>query len=154
LKISKNDMRVGRLISKAVGAVAIVAAFFFGTLFILDHRDAGKTTDDIRAEHAKLLKDALELFKKARGSYPVFVDNPVDDLKKDLVEGNYLRSIPIDPSRATKGWQYRYSSDGKAYGLLFSLEFPRGKIPSGDACLTGVGTSGAGFWGHPPDCPF
>ena len=94
-----------------------------------------------------MLRNALESYRKARGAYPLLPDNPVDDLKKDLVDGGFLRSIPADPlGGPPKGQQYRYVSDGKLYGLLFKIETASGKIPAGGACLTGVGTKGSGIW--------
>jgi hypothetical protein len=129
-----------------LGGLAIVAFFFFGTLLVLDYRDRNQSPeqarDALRAEHARLIKDALERYRTARGTYPVFPDNPISDLKAALVDTKYLASVPVDP---VTGKQYRYVSDGKVYGMLFSLE-------TGASCL--VGTSGRGFWGNPPMCPF
>jgi hypothetical protein len=49
----------------ALGVVAILAGSFFGTLFIFDRMDAAE-----RAEHAQIIKTALEKYRSARGSYP------------------------------------------------------------------------------------
>ncbi len=141
----------------ALGALAILVTFFFATLLFLNYRDSQRTpdqiTDEIRAEHARLLKSALEKSHAARGKYPILPDNDVSDLKNDLVGGGYLAGIPSDP---LPGRSYRYASDstGKTYGLLFRLRTATGKIPVDGACLTGARTEKSSFWANPPDCPF
>jgi hypothetical protein len=132
----------------ALGAVAILAGSFFGTLFILD-RMGSLNPDSIRAEHAKMIKVALEKYRSARGTYPFpFWDNAVSDLKPLLVDTGYLEAIPEDPAPTGAAKQYRYASpDGKIFGLLFPL-----KLAAGGKCLTGVGSRG--FWSNAPDCPF
>jgi hypothetical protein len=147
-------MRLLRLFLMSIGGLAIVALFFFATLFVLQYLDPG-ARDRTRAEHVKSLRTALENYRNARGSYPIYPDNPVDDLKKDLVDTGFITAIPADPLRGSPGGQqYRYVSDGKLYGLLVKLENGNGKIPAGGLCLTGVGVKGSGIWGGPPDCPF
>jgi hypothetical protein len=143
-----------QLILRIVGGLAVVAAFFFGTLFVLDHTGF-RYPDSLRAAHAISFKAALEKYRSARGHYPYpFYNNAFSDLKKELVDGKHLDVIPVDPS-GLKEKEYRYvSSDGKTYGLLFHLQFPVGKIPAEGACITGVGTAGTGWWDQPPDCPF
>jgi hypothetical protein len=150
-----------RLATRIAGALAIVAAFFFGTLFILDRQDSPAIPasppppDSVRASHAKQLKAALEAYRVARGHFPApFGDNAVTDLKKDLVDGKFLAAIPQDPVWKLGDNQYRYVSSGKSYGLLFHLQLPTGKIPAGGTCLTGVGTEGSRWWNDAPDCPF
>jgi hypothetical protein len=54
--------------------------------------------DGGRSLRRKVLKTALENYRKARGRYPNFPGNPVSDLRKDLVDGGFLKSIPNDPS--------------------------------------------------------
>jgi hypothetical protein len=142
-----------RIVFRTLGGLAIVAAFFFGTLFVLDYRDRNQSPeqvrDAVRAEHARLLKDALERYRTARGTYPVFPDNPVADLKPYLVDGGYIKSIPQDPLWPDKPYRYTTAShDGKSYGLLFHLE--RGKGPT---CRTGVNVD-PGWWVPQPECPF
>src|SRR5450759_5315062 len=100
-----------------VGGIAIVAGFFFGTLFILNSIDS-RSRNALRAEHARMLKTALERYHATRGIYPSpFPDNPADDLKAALVDGGYLRNIPRDP---LPGRSYRYTTagmtDGQRYG--------------------------------------
>jgi hypothetical protein len=144
-----------RVVAWMIGGAAIVAVFFFGTLFVLDSQTP-ETPDSIRVAHARSLKAALEKYRSAQGVYPSpFLDNPLTDLKRALVDGGYLRAIPRDPDLSAVDKQYRYvSRDGKTYGLLFHVQFPIGKIPAGGNCLTGVGTANTGWWGQPPDCPF
>ena len=138
------------------GGVGVVAVFFFGTLFLLDHFEGkpltGSDRDSLRAEHAKLIRNALAKYRNDHGGFPVFPDNPVDVLKAALVDGGYLRAIPGDPSGPSK--QYRYISHGAGYGLFFQLEVANGKNLTGGACLTGVGTAGKDWYGVPPNCPF
>jgi hypothetical protein len=143
-----------QLILRIVGGLAIVAAFFFGTLFVLDYT-ALKYPDSLRAAHAKSFKAALERYHSARGYYPYpFPNNVLSDLKKELVDSKYLDVIPVDPSGMKEKEYYYVSNDGKTYGMLFHLQFPVGKIPAEGTCITGVGTAGTGWWNQPPDCPF
>jgi hypothetical protein len=130
------------------GGAAIVAAFFFGTLFLLNSMDS-KTRDAQRTEDVKILKSALGQYRAARGVFPApFPDNSADDLKAALVDGGYLKSIPRDPLPPRS---YRYTTagvtDGQRYGLKISTE------REGD-CVTGVGFESAGWWGRFPPCPF
>jgi hypothetical protein len=146
--------RLLRLALQIVGGLAVVSIFFFGTLYVLDFGDRA-VRDQIRAEHARTLKQALNSFYKDKRAFPMLVDKPVDDLKPALVDGGYLKSIPNDPSRASTGFQYRYISNGvDTYGLLFVLEKATGAIPAGGRCLAGLNTNGTEFWRQPPDCPF
>lgn len=139
-----------RIITYIVGGAAIVLAFFFGSLVVLDYMDR-RAIDSVRMEHARLLKSALEGYRAAHGQFPVLPDNSIDDLKSAVVDGGYLAAIPNDPSRKSKGWQYRYASDGKAFGLLINLD--AGGFFTTAPCVTGVGIAGRGFWGVPP-CAF
>jgi hypothetical protein len=143
----------GRRLFVVLGAFAVVAGSFFGTLFVLDHWPI-KSRDAIRAEDAKSLKLALEKYRAAHQGYPVLPGNPITDLKSFLVDGGYISSIPDDPLWGTTDNRYRYASVGSSYGLLFHLESSTGKIAAGGNCITGVGTNGVGYWGPPPDCPF
>ena len=139
-----------------IGGFGVVAIFFFGTLYVLNSRDTEsriatemKSRDATRVAHAKLLKDALERYRAARGGFPVgFGDNPVIDLKTVLVGGGYLKEIPGDPLPPRT---YRYTASdwtaGKRYGLLIPLE------ETGN-CITGVGFEGNGWWAPAPTCAF
>lgn len=129
----------------AVVAPVIVLGSFFGTLYVIDHYPGYYTESQLRdrqrASETASIREALEKYKAAKGAYPSpFSDNPLSDLKKALVDGGYLRSIPVDPET---GKEYRYVSLGGAYGLL---------VPTG--CMTGVKAAKTGWWGQPPDCPF
>jgi hypothetical protein len=140
-----------RRVLLVVGAIAIVAVSFFTTLFLIDG-SAPMRRNWARADHAKLMQDALAAYRKKTGTYPALPDNLLDDLKKPLVDGGFISAIPSDPMRATTGFQYRYVSGGNIYGILFALE----PLPwrSGGPCLVGVGTKGSGIFGEPPACPF
>jgi hypothetical protein len=137
------------LTGKILGSVLILAVSYIGTLFAIDAYDPDFNgpwkRDRQRANDAVALKAAMEAYKKSKGSYPDFPDNNTDDLAPVLVGGKFLASIPRDP---IKGVVYRITSRATVYGLLFQLERPPGR------CMTGVGISGSGAWGGPPDCPF
>jgi hypothetical protein len=133
-----------------IGALAIVAGSFFGTLVLIDTYWLNSATpagrNAIRAKHAAQIKDGLERYRKAHGALPIFPDNEVDDLKPALVAEGFMSAIPKDP---TPDWKYRYVSvDGKAYGLLFRTE------PTGANCLIGSRGQGYNYWSDPPACPF
>src|ERR1700759_4594396 len=124
-------MMVWRRLLIAAGGFGIIALSFLATLYAIDMYLPGfggsSIRDQQRANDVALLKSALEKYRKARGGYPNFSDNPVSDLKKDLVEGGFLKSIPNDPS---PGKRYRYTNgnpDGRSYGLLIPLEGPPGE---------------------------
>jgi hypothetical protein len=134
----------------AIGAVAILALSFFGTLSLLDSWEF-QSLDAVRIEHAKSLKAALEKYRAANGAYPG--SNPESNLaalKSTLVDGGYIASLPVDPywtsGRVNK---YRYRNfDGSSYGLLFHMEL--------GPCQTGVGRAAAGPWEERQSaaCPF
>jgi hypothetical protein len=138
---------------QAFGAFLVVLVFFIGTLYVIDtvapDFNGAYKRNRLRASHAEQIKSALEKYRKAKGSIPIFPDNPVDDLKSFLVDGGFLAAIPRDPEwTSTNGQQYRYVSDGKIYGLLFYLE----SSGSFTRCL--IGPTGYKFWGEPPVCPY
>lgn len=146
---------MGRLFLYVVGSLAIVLGSFFGTLFILDQKAELPYPDSVRELHAMIIKAALEKYRSTHGAYPSpFTGNSLSDLKPFLVDTGYLKAIPEDPEPATGDKQYRYvSDDGKVFGLLLPLKFAAGKVPAG-SCVTGVGSSGRGWWSNAPDCPF
>lgn len=141
-----------------LGALAIVVASFLTTLQILNYVEVPRTPAEIRnatrAQHARLLKDALEKYKAAHKAYPQtadFVD--VGNLQKDLVGGGYLAEIPGDPLSAS-GRKYRYISNGTIVAMLFDLEAgPNGTPPAG-TCVSRVKADSETFKNYGPDCPF
>ncbi len=73
-----------------LGTLAILVTSFFVTLQILSYSEAQRTPTEtrnaIRAEHARLLKVALEKYKADRKTYPASPDfNDVSTLQKDVV---------------------------------------------------------------------
>jgi hypothetical protein len=85
---------------------------------------------------------ALREYRKEHKAYPLLPDNPIGDVKKQLVSGGYLAPGPDADEDA------RYVSlDGKSYGLMFHN--PRGGTP----CLVEVDVKGTRWWGA-PKCPF
>jgi hypothetical protein len=141
-----------------LGALGIVAASFFTTLLILNSMETPRTPVEIRnairAEHARLLKAALEKFRAAHKTYPASADfNDIGNLQRDLVGGGYLTELPSDPQSAD-GKKYRYASNGMVFGLLFELEAgPDGTPPAG-TCISRATTDTTSFKGFAPDCPF
>jgi hypothetical protein len=146
-----------RALLKVTGGLAIVLISFWGTLWFIGTPEY--ENNQLRISHAKLLAEALEKYRQARGTYPIMQDNPVDDLKRELVEGKFLDAIPSDPAQGATGRQYRYAGGGKAYGLLITLE-PEpamtgvSKAKPAMTCAAGVNIKGSGAWGNPPTCPF
>jgi hypothetical protein len=145
------------IVLRITGALAVVLLFFLGTLSGLDYYSQASANNRLRARHIKLLSAALEKYHQARGVYPTFLSNPVDDLKNDLVGGGFLDSIPSDPAKPSTGQQYLYAGGGaNAYGLLVTLEpqpFLIGTKPA-FTCEVGVKIRGSGAWGDPPECSF
>jgi hypothetical protein len=145
-----------RLLLKVIGGVAIVLISFWGTLYFVGSREY--ENNQLRTKHAKLLADALEKYRSARGVYPT-VQGPVDDLKQELVGGKFLEAIPSDPAQSATGQQYRYVGGGAKYGLLIVLEPEPAMLGVSAAkpsltCTVGMNIRGTGAWGDPPSCPF
>jgi len=147
-----------RSLLKVTGGFAVLMITYWGTLRFIG--SPGYENNQLRASHARLLAEALEKYRQARGMYPILQDNPVDDLKPALVDGKFLDAIPSDPARETTGRQYRYAGGGRAYGLLITLEPEPAMANVGKArpatmtCATGVNVRGSGAWDDPPACPF
>lgn len=142
-----------------LGALGIVAASFFTTLLILNWMETPRTPVEmrnaIRAEHARLLKAALEKFRDAHKTYPASPDfsEIALNLQKDLVGGGYLTELPTDPQSAD-GKRYRYASNGMVFGLLFELEAGPEGTPAAGTCISRGKADTASFKGFAPDCPF
>jgi hypothetical protein len=157
-----NQGKNGRILRRLffiIGGIGVVAVSFFATLFVLDYKESVPTDpngrDLLRAEHARSIEAALEKYRSARKTYPVFpsADVLLSDLKKALVDGGYLNTIPADPLWRDKPYRY-VSYNGSSYGLLFHVELAKANIPKGGQCLIEVGASATGWWGQPPTCPF
>jgi hypothetical protein len=146
-------MRKNRLVLFA-GGFTIFAAFFVATLLAIDYFapdfNGPNTRNQIRATHATAIKNALDAYRRARGTYPILYNNEVDDLRPPLVDGGYLTAIPVDPLRPAKGQQYRYATiDGSVFALLFNIEKSDRTITP---CL--FGNRSHNFWSNPAACPF
>lgn len=134
----------------AIGAVAILALSFFGTLFLLNSSEF-QSFDSIRIEHAKSLKAALEKYRAAHGKYPD-ANSELDlaALKSPLIGGGFISQLPVDPYwKSGRINKYRYRTlDGNSYGLLFYMEL--------GPCQTGVGGAATGPWDarQVPGCVF
>jgi hypothetical protein len=138
---------------RIIGGFAIVLIFFWGTVFALDLKNPVHAKNRLRIDQIRQLTGAMEKYRQARGTYPVF-SGPVDDLMKDLVEGGFLTSIPDDPDKASTGWQYQYTGGTNVYGLLakFVSKSSRFSTETDYLCVVGVGIRGTGAWGDPPTC--
>jgi hypothetical protein len=127
-----------------VGALAIVATFFFGTLFALDFTER-RSRDLVRIETAKSIMNALEKYRASRGAYPILLpalDGNVSELSGPLIGGGYLDAISQPPGVNSSRYM---SPDGKNYGLWIHLE------RTGD-CIIEVGVSKTGWWGEHRPC--
>ena len=132
-----------RILLNVVGGLAVLAGSFFGTLFILDH-----LLQDPVAREVKTLRTALQQYRLDRLAYPILVDMPISDLKRQLVSSGHLSQSPDADKEA------RYVSlDGKSYGLLFHINRTSAN-PSGTRCLIEVEARNTSWWSQPPACPF
>jgi hypothetical protein len=130
-----------RIVAQIAASIAIVAVFFFGTLFVLDWWNQPPSLDRLRANHIKQIKAALETYRSKTGHYPApFLDNPLTDIQP-LIDV----PLPQDPRGGVNAYRYVSSIDGKRYGLWFHLE--------GDAtCIAGVAFEGTEWWHNAPAC--
>ena len=140
---------------RIIGGLAIFMIFFWGTLFALDINNPAIANNRLRIDQIRQLADAIEKYRQARGTYPVF-SGSVDDLRKDLVDGGFLTSIPNDPDKASTGGQYRYVGGANFYGLLVKFESEPWllRTKAAYACVVGVRIKGTGAWLDPPPCAF
>jgi len=132
-----------RIFLNVVGGLAVLVGSFFGTLFVLDYL----LLDPMERE-VKTLKTALQRYRLDRTSYPVLVDVPMSDLKKQLVSSGHLSQSPD----ADKDARY-VSVDGKSYGFLFHINRTSAN-PAGTRCLIEVEAKSTTWWSQPPPCPF
>jgi hypothetical protein len=134
-----------RLLSRILGALAIILVFFFGTLFVLNRYAPG----DPVARDTKKLQNALQAYRNDHHLYPTIPEaSPISDLKRQLIAGGYFHGI-ADSDKDT-----RYISlDGKSYGLLLYIN-RTATNPQGMQCLIEVDIQATGWWGQPPKCPF
>lgn len=128
---------------KVLGGFAIVATFFFGTLFLLDYVDQRRSPEASHAANVRLVMDALQKYRVAKNTYPILPDGPITQLASPLVDGGYLTAIPKDLGGSTN----RYLSDGKSYGLRIAR-------PTDGDCLVEVGTARTGWWGLTLPCNY
>lgn len=114
-----------RPVLQLLGGIGVFMAFFFGTLFVVDHV-LPDWRNGTRAEQIAAVKQGLAAYYRKHQAYPGPADAPLERLKPLLVD-QFMPRFPQDAS-------LRYVSDGKTfYGLVVQIE------PDG-ACLTGVGT--------------
>jgi hypothetical protein len=144
---------------KVVSAFAVVIAFYFGSVLLVNHLQMANRLQErsvytAHLEEVKLLMAALQGYRRARGSYPMLSapDSPMVELKQLLVKSQLLPGPYIDPSESDKNSRY-VSYDGNNYGLLF--RFSRADNGQPVTCKVEVDAPrSTGWWGHPPKCPF
>jgi hypothetical protein len=130
---------------RVIRALSIAMFFYYAILFIIYYvHETYYVNQDIPqalAIEKYSLMIALRDYRKDHKAYPILSDNPIRDLKKQLVSGGYLTPGPDADEHA------RYISlDGKSYGLKFHH-------PRGTPCLVEVDVKGTRWWGA-PKCPF
>lgn len=124
---------------RVVGAWLFGIFFYYAILIIIYfvHEIYFINPDLLRAlaleKHSLMV--ALEAYRKEHNAYPLLPDNPIGDVKKQLVRGGYLPPAPD----ADKDARY-VSLDGKSYGLKFHAPHP---------CLVEVDIAGTKWWGAP-----
>lgn len=83
------------------------------------------TGDEKRKNDVNSILDALLLYKKENGSYPVSNDllklNSSDNIVSKALVPRFLPVLPIDPKSAD-GWYYAYKSDGTKCSVSSRLE--------------------------------
>jgi hypothetical protein len=132
---------------RVFGAFAIAMFFFYAIVFISYYVSRGNSQAALALEKYSLMI-ALREYRKEHAAYPILPDNPIGDLKKQLVSGGYL---PPGPDADTDS---RYVSlDGKSYGLMFHINRTPAN-PRGTPCLIEFEAIATGWWAQPPKCPF
>jgi hypothetical protein len=134
-----------RLLSRTLGALAIVLVFFFGTLFILNRY----APIDPIAQDTRNLRNALQAYRSDHLLYPIIPGaSPIADVKRQLTAGGYFHGSADSDKDA------RYISlDGKSYGLLLYIN-RNANDPQGTQCIVEVDIQATGWWGQPAKCPF
>lgn len=102
-------MRISLL--KVVGGLAIVAACFLATNYVLESRNTPQRRDAQRIADIQKIREAVRSYRRARNTFPT-------DLKL-LVDGRFLDTTPSDPLWSGTPKRYQYYSDGtNHFGLL------------------------------------
>ena len=121
---------------QAFTLVSVAALCVTFVLMVIDLKSQSASGEQGPAGAAKLLMVALEKYRSAKGAYPLLADKPITSLKSTLVDGGFLKEIPL----VTTGEPMRYvSPDGKSYGILSQK--------NGKPCLIEVGVRNTGWWG-------
>jgi hypothetical protein len=131
---------------RTIGAISIGLLFYYAMLFLIYYFHEfylfnQENPRELVAEKNSLVV-ALREYRKEHKAYPILPDNPIADVKEQLIKGGYLLPTPD----ADKDARY-VSLDGKSYGLKFHR-------PHGGLCVVEVDTTKTGWWGNLPKCPF
>jgi O-antigen ligase len=139
-----------RVISKAVAAIALVAALLCGVVLVLNYWRAPQAADPVLAQDINSINAALGKYHASRGAYPV-ATIPLVDLKNQLSRDGFLRPQSTDFSAVDKDALY-WSINGKSYGLQFHIDRTVDN-PAGRECVVQVGRSYLGGLNvGKPDC--
>jgi peptidoglycan/LPS O-acetylase OafA/YrhL len=154
LKPKGDDARLAKSLLMTAFGYGMVLLLCFAAMFEFDY-NWPRARNQLVVTDTLLIRSALENYHKDHGNYPPFPSNPIKDLKKDLVDGGYLRAMPEYSPQTNRGLLY-YTSNGSFYGILIRLEEMNFFFEKRAAvlCLTGVATAGTGVWNEPSACPF
>jgi hypothetical protein len=131
---------------QALTLISIVGLCVGLVLLAIDLRNpTASSPDEMRANAAKQLMAALEKYRSARGAYPQLDDNRLTDLKPTLVDGGFLKEIPLHDFPGALPLRY-ISKNGTSYGIL--------SAKNGKRCLVEVGASNTGWWGVTTPCAY
>jgi hypothetical protein len=132
---------------RIVGAFSIGLFFYYAILLIIYyvheiHLFNQDYPQALIREKSSLMV-ALREYRKEHKAYPILPDNPIGDVKQQLISGGYL----LPSSDADKDARY-VSPDGQSYGLKFHS-------PRGRSCIVEVDATKTGWWsGDLPKCRF
>ncbi len=131
---------------RTIGAIAIGLVFYYALLFTIYYFNEfylfNQDNPQALVAEKNSLVGALREYRKEHKVYPILPDNPIGDLKEQLIKGGYLLPSPD----ADKDARY-VSPDGTSYGLKFYR-------PGGKPCVVEVDATKTGWWGNMPKCPF
>jgi len=81
-----------------------------------------KARDAERKSDLRQLEAALELYYADNLAYPVAAGGNITAIESDLTGGDYIKTLPNDPSGGTA--YYYYVSDGEDFTITAALESP------------------------------
>jgi len=124
---------------RVLAAFSVMMFFFYVTTFIAYYVGQESQQLGLALEKYSVMV-ALRQYQKEHNGYPIFTDNAIGYLKKQLIDGGYL------PPGLDADMDARYMSDGKGYRLLFHVDRWPGN-PRGTPCVVEVDMGGTTWWG-------